>query len=132
MRRDLERRMVMQIKSSTTDNNDNDNNHNNKNNNPLQGISNLLKRMDDVIDDFMCKRMGNGEVFYGKRKYNPSGKVDGVYNGMGMSDKTRIDMTREYKEMVMEERRRRLQHVEESRDWSTLMYLLKDKARENQ
>jgi hypothetical protein len=23
---------------------------------------------DDVIDDFMFKKMGNGEVFYGKRK----------------------------------------------------------------
>lgn len=65
--------------------------------------------MDDVIDDFMCKRMGNGEVFYGKRKFNPSGKIDGVYNGMGMSDKTKIDITREYKEAVMEERRRRQQ-----------------------
>lgn len=76
-------------------------------NNPLKGIVDMIANMDDVIDDFMCKRMGNGEVFYGKRKFNPSGKVDGVYNGMGMSDKTRIDITREYKEIVMEERRRR-------------------------
>jgi hypothetical protein len=28
---------------------------------------------DVVIDDFMFKKMGNGEVFYGKKKVNPSG-----------------------------------------------------------
>jgi hypothetical protein len=96
--------------------NDNSNSNNSWLPSPFQGITDILKNMDDVIDDFMCKRMGNGEVFYGKRKYNPSGKVDGVYNGMGMSDKTKIDITREYKEMVMEERRRRQMAAEESRD----------------
>lgn len=50
-----------------------------------------------------------GEVFYGKRKYKPSGRpnTEGEYNGMGLTDKTRIDITRAYKEEMMEERRRR-------------------------
>lgn len=60
----------------------------------------MFNSFDDVIDDFMNKRMGNGEVFYGKRKYRPSGKVntDGKYNGMGMTDKARIDAARQIKE----------------------------------
>ena len=43
----------------------------------------LMQNMDSVIDDFVYKRMGAGEQWYGKRKYNPSGKIDGKYNGMG-------------------------------------------------
>ena len=60
----------------------------------------FFSNMDDVIDDFMFKRMGNGEVFYGKRKNKPSGRpnTDGKYNGMGLTDKTKIDVTREVKE----------------------------------
>ena len=42
-----------------------------------------MQNMDSVIDDFVYKRMGAGEQWYGKRKYNPSGKIDGKYNGMG-------------------------------------------------
>jgi hypothetical protein len=62
-----------------------------------------------VIDDFMFKKMGNGEVFYGKRKTNPSGRdnTEGSYNGMGMSDKVKIDQSRERKEEYLEERRRK-------------------------
>ena len=43
---------------------------------------------------------GNGEVFYGKRKYKPSGRpnTEGYYNGMGISDKSKIDFARERKE----------------------------------
>ena len=68
--------------------------------NPLKELSDMFNSFDDVIDDFMNKRMGNGEVFYGKRKYRPSGKVntDGKYNGMGMTDKARIDAARQIKE----------------------------------
>jgi len=45
-----------------------------------------------------------GEVFYGKRKYNPSGKVDGEYNGMGLTDKTRINIARARKAQFLAER----------------------------
>jgi hypothetical protein len=47
--------------------------------------------LDDTIEDFFYKRMGNGEIFYGKRKVNPSGRVEGGYNGFGLSDKQRIE-----------------------------------------
>ena len=49
---------------------------------------------------------GNGEVFYGKRKYKPSGKpnTEGKYNGMGLSDKGRIDVVREVKAQFLERR----------------------------
>jgi len=55
----------------------------------------------------MFKRMGSGEVFYGKRKYKPSGRpnTEGKYNGMGLSDKLRIDITRQVKEEIQEKRR---------------------------
>lgn len=42
--------------------------------NPLAGIAEFFDNFDSMIDDFMDKKMGNGEVFYGKRKYSPSGK----------------------------------------------------------
>ena len=75
----------------------------------------FLGNMDAAIDDFMNKRMGNGEVFYGKRKYNPSGRYTGQYNGMGLSDKLRIDQTRELREEYLEERdeRRRRERLED-------------------
>lgn len=62
-------------------------------------IQEFWSNMDDVVDDFMNKRMGNGELFYGKRKFNPSGKIDGSYNGFGLSDKGRIEGVKMYKEM---------------------------------
>jgi hypothetical protein len=43
--------------------------------------------------------MGNGEVFYGKRKYKPSGRVDTEYNGGGFSDWRKIEAAREFREM---------------------------------
>lgn len=74
----------------------------------------MMKSLDDVIDDFVNKRMGNGEVFYGKRKYKPSGKMntEGTYNGMGLSDKTRIDVARQIKEDVVAQRMRRTSREE--------------------
>lgn len=67
----------------------------------------MLSNFDDVLDDFFYKRMGNGEVFYGKRKYKPTGRVEGKYNGMGLTDKLKIDISRERKELYLEEKRRR-------------------------
>jgi hypothetical protein len=83
--------------------------------NPFQGISDMLSNMDDVIDDFMFKRMGNGEVFYGQRKFQPSNRPNtkGKYNGMGLSDKLKIDVTREVKEEAMERKRQRQKQQEE-------------------
>ena len=72
----------------------------------------MFSNLDDVIDDFMGKRMGNGELFYGQRKYKPSGKenTEGQYNGMGMSDKLRIDLARERKEQrLMQQQQQRQQ-----------------------
>ena len=73
----------------------------------LQEGTDMLSAFDDVIDDFFNKRMGNGEIFYGKRKYKPSGSVDGDYNGFGLSDKLKIDVTRQAKEEYLDEKRRR-------------------------
>lgn len=71
----------------------------------------MMSNFDDVIDDFLNKRMGNGEIFYGQRKYKPSGRENttGQYNGMGISDKAKIDMARQIKEERMEMRRLREQ-----------------------
>jgi hypothetical protein len=44
-------------------------------------------------------KMGNGEVFYGKRKYKPSGKVSSEYNGGGFSDWRKIEAAREFREV---------------------------------
>lgn len=90
------------------------------NNNPISSffeeIGDMLSSMDDVVDDFVNKRMGNGEVFYGKRKFKPSGRknTEGKYNGMGLSDKTKIDLSREYKEQRKEELRQQRQREQES------------------
>jgi hypothetical protein len=73
--------------------------------NPLQEVFDMVSNLDDVIDDFFYKRMGNGETFYGKRKYKPSGNVEGQYNGFGLTDKGRIDVTRARKEAFLKEKR---------------------------
>lgn len=72
----------------------------------FQPLKDMMENLDDIIDDFMAKRMGNGEVFYGKRKYKPSNRpnTEGEYNGFGISDKTKIDAVRDYKEELMERR----------------------------
>ena len=69
----------------------------------------MLSNFDDVVDDFVMKRMGNGEQFYGKRKYNPSGDYDGDYNGMGQSSHYAIEIARVKKEVLEERRQRRLE-----------------------
>ena len=66
--------------------------------NPLTELLDMFSNFDDVIDDFFNKRMGNGEVFYGKRKYKPSGKVSTGYNGYGFSDRRKIEAAREFRE----------------------------------
>jgi hypothetical protein len=78
-----------------------------------QDLGDMFASFDDVMDDFFNKRMGNGEIFYGKRKYKPSGKVEGRYNGFGLTDKTRIEQTREFKELRMEEKKRQEEEQEE-------------------
>ena len=90
-----------------TSNDDDDNADSRGLPNPFKEIGDMFASFDDVIDDFFYKRMGNGEVFYGKRKYKPSGNVDGEYNGMGLTDKLKIDISRERKELFLEEKRRR-------------------------
>lgn len=83
----------------------NQSNDNNGDNNKPQGFMNkFMESVDKQIDDFFNKRMGNGEQFYGKRKYNPSGSVEGDYNGMGLTDQTRIEMARARKQAFLEER----------------------------
>ena len=90
----------------------NDNKNENKSGswtNPFQELSSIMSSLDDVIDDFMGKRMGNGEVFYGQRKYKPSGRdnTQGQYSGMGLSDKMRIDIAKERKEEYLAMKRER-------------------------
>eukprot|EP00545_Synedropsis_sp_CCMP1620_P004392 CAMPEP_0119011796 /NCGR_PEP_ID=MMETSP1176-20130426/5896_1 /TAXON_ID=265551 /ORGANISM="Synedropsis recta cf, Strain CCMP1620" /LENGTH=90 /DNA_ID=CAMNT_0006964663 /DNA_START=163 /DNA_END=435 /DNA_ORIENTATION=- len=75
--------------------------------NPFKGLGEMFSGVDDAIDDFFNKRMGNGEIFYGKRKSNPSGSVEGKYNGMGLTDKQRIEDTRELKAIRMEQKKQR-------------------------
>merc|ERR1712232_542095 len=82
-------------------------NENNMSNNPVSEFFDMFSTLDSVVDDFYFKRMGNGEIFYGKRKYKPSGQVEGEYQGLGLSDKLKIDMTREYKRQREEERNAR-------------------------
>jgi hypothetical protein len=76
---------------------------------PWKEITEMLQQWDDVVDDFLFKRMGNGEVFYGQRKYKPSNRpnTEGQYNGMGLSDKTKIDIVRDLKEERLLERQQR-------------------------
>ena len=69
----------------------------------------MLSNFDDVVDDFVMKRMGAGEQWYGKRKYNPSGRVDGDYNGMGRSSHYAIEIARVRKEVLEERKKRRLE-----------------------
>ena len=64
----------------------------------LEDLKGMFQNFDDVVDDFVYKRMGAGEQWYGKRRYNPSGRVDGDYNGMGRSDYVRIEIARVQKE----------------------------------
>ena len=74
----------------------------------LNDIQGMFNNFDDVIDDFLFKRMGAGEQWYGKRKYNPSGKFDGDYNGMGRSDFYKIEIAKIQKEEMELKRQRRL------------------------
>mmetsp|Transcript_33564 Transcript_33564/g.71562 ORF Transcript_33564/g.71562 Transcript_33564/m.71562 type:complete len:158 (-) Transcript_33564:172-645(-) len=66
--------------------------------NPFNELADMFSNFDDVVDDFFNKRMGNGEVFYGKRKYKPSGKFSSDYNGGGLSDWRKIEAAREFRE----------------------------------
>ena len=75
----------------------------------------MMNNFDAVVDDFVYKRMGNGEQFYGKRKYNPSGNIEGDYNGMGQSDLLRIEVARVKKEELELRRQRRLEAEREAK-----------------
>ena len=88
---------------------DRDQSNNKKPKNIFEDIRGMLANFDDVVDDFVMKRMGAGEQWYGKRKYNPSGRVDGDYNGMGRSSHYAIEIARVQKEVMEERRQRRLE-----------------------
>jgi len=66
--------------------------------NPLADLAGMLSNFDAVVDDFYNKRMGNGEVFYGKRKYKPSGRVLHDYNGGGLTDWRKMEAARLFRE----------------------------------
>ena len=78
-------------------------------------LKGMMDNFDAVVDDFVFKRMGNGEQFYGKRKYNPSGNIEGDYNGMGQSDLIRIEIARVRKEEMELRRQRRVEEEEEAK-----------------
>jgi hypothetical protein len=65
-----------------------------KSNNIFDDFKGMFNNFDDVVDDFLFKRMGAGEQWYGKRKYSPSGKVEGDYNGMGRSSSYSIEIAK--------------------------------------
>ena len=87
--------------------------------NVLKDLTGFFENFDDVVDDFVMKRMGAGEQWYGKRKYNPSGKYDGDYNGMGRSDYLRIEVARVQKEEMELRRERRLEEEAKKRSQSS-------------
>ena len=64
--------------------------------------------LDDVVDDFVMKRMGAGEQWYGKRKNNPSGRFDGKYEGGGKSDAFQIEIAKIQREEMELKKQRRL------------------------
>ena len=66
--------------------------------NPLAELADMWQSFDDIVDDFFNKRMGNGEQFYGKRKYKPSGKYSEEYNGYGFSDFRKIEAAKDFRE----------------------------------
>eukprot|EP00579_Thalassiosira_antarctica_P000979 CAMPEP_0201868680 /NCGR_PEP_ID=MMETSP0902-20130614/2465_1 /ASSEMBLY_ACC=CAM_ASM_000551 /TAXON_ID=420261 /ORGANISM="Thalassiosira antarctica, Strain CCMP982" /LENGTH=151 /DNA_ID=CAMNT_0048394045 /DNA_START=25 /DNA_END=480 /DNA_ORIENTATION=+ len=67
--------------------------------NPFAELGSMFSNFDDVVDDFFNKRMGAGEVFYGKRKYKPSGNYSSEYKGGGLTDLSKIEAAREFREM---------------------------------
>jgi hypothetical protein len=92
------------------------NDNNNKPKSFLDDLKGMLQNFDDVVDDFVCKRMGAGEQWYGKRKYNPSGRVDGDYNGMGRSDYFKIEIARVQKEELELRRQRMIQEQQQQQE----------------
>ena len=78
----------------------------------MKDLQGMAANLDDVVDDFVFKRMGAGEQWYGKRKYQPSEKFQEDYKGMGLSDKVRIDVARARKEEYLAERERRRRESE--------------------
>jgi hypothetical protein len=58
----------------------------------------------------------SGSSRYGKRKYDPSGRVEGDYNGMGQSDSLRIEISRVQKEEMELRKQRRLLEEEEAKN----------------
>jgi hypothetical protein len=94
---------------TTRRNNDNNFNDDTKPKTFFEDLKGMFRNFDDVVDDFVYKRMGAGEQWYGKRKYNPSGRVDGDYNGMGRSDYFRIEIARVQKEEMELRKQRRLE-----------------------
>jgi hypothetical protein len=86
--------------------------------NPLAEFSDMVTRFDDVVDDFMGKKMGNGELFYGKRKYKPSNRpnTEGKYNGMGLTDSLNIEIARALKAERLAKLQQQYQRHERSDD----------------
>jgi hypothetical protein len=89
--------------------------------NPIQEVMDMFSNWDDVIEDFFYKRMGNGEVFYGQRKYKPSNRpnTDGQYGGMGQTDTTRIQIAqakKEQQQLKLMERMQRENQQQQSRN----------------
>ena len=57
-------------------------------------------------NEFEASRAGCLQTFYGRREYNPSGKVDGEYAGLGLTDIRRIKKREESVEKYLLERQR--------------------------
>jgi hypothetical protein len=70
--------------------------------NPLQEVSDMFHDWDNVVDDFLYKRMGNGQAFNGQRKYKPSSTKQDVTN-----------LPRSKKSETMERHRRRFMDQED-------------------
>jgi hypothetical protein len=91
-------------------------NNEDKPKNFFDDLKGMFDNFDDVVDDFLFKRMGAGEQWYGKRKNSPSGKFDGNYTGMGKTDFMRIEIAQVQKEEMEKRKQRRLAAEEEKRN----------------
>ena len=72
-------------------------------------ISRFFDQLDKEMEDFMFKRLGNGEQFYGRRATRGEGEREDIepYKGFGLSDRRIIDNVREVKEERDRRRRER-------------------------
>ena len=71
---------------------------------------------------------GNGEVFYGQRKYKPSGRknTQGTYNGMGLTDSNKIKVAQMKRANYLEEKRHAL--IQQEQNWNRQQFIQQEET----